>query len=167
MHFDIWSIVPEATYFDFTGKLVPASTAASRKRKLAVGLAAAAAARENGCPSEVKDLLYSAPTAKEWLMAHQYLCAQKKVQLVALARIARQGTQRVFDMRQLDLCDIMVTHAGCEDKGNFMRYLAMTPQGGKMMKVCCVRCVDWLAQCGILCRLARPVWHLPIPRHGA
>jgi len=100
-----------------------------------VGTAAAKKAREDGCPSAMKMIMWQHPTERDWEAALRWLCKNRHVQVAALFLVARRAAQRGHDVKRLCLGDIMWRQAGSEAKGTAIPYLALTPDGPKMMQV--------------------------------
>ena len=100
-----------------------------------MGTAAAKKAREDGCPSAMKMIMWQHPTERDWEAALRWLCKNRHVQVAALYLVARRAAQRGHDVKRLCLGDVMWRQAGSEAKGTAIPYLALTPDGPKMLQV--------------------------------
>jgi len=129
-------LVTDGNYFRWNAaEYRPATSAWTRELKLSVGTAAAKKAREDGCPSALKMLMWQQPTERDWDAALQWLCKNRHVQVAALFLVARRAAQRGHDVKRLCLGDVMWRQAGSEAKGTAIPFLALTPDGPKMMQV--------------------------------
>ena len=133
--YDKRHLATDSHYFNYDVPFKPASSKFSLAKKTEVEATAKKNARELGCASALKTLLFKRPKPDEWKACLMHMCQQRQLQVAGLLAVTRGSAQRGFDMQRLTLDDLAWDVAGGVHQGNAIPYLIMTPEGAKMHKV--------------------------------